>query len=265
MAERADQPIGVLRTEFDELAARVRTLSDDDLARTSGAAEWDVSQVLSHLGSGAEISLKGLDGAIDGTGTARPDFIRGVWARYDGMSRSERAENFLTANEALLGRLEGLDERTKQELRVEMWFPVPPVDVAGFALLRLGEFAYHHWDVKVAFDPAETISPVAVEPLLERVPELLGRLLGKPEGLGGRHAAIAVRLSEPERSFGLYIGEQVSVGDTPAEPDGVLTAPAEYWLRLAYGRHRPEHTPATVEFASDKLTLDDLRRVFPGF
>jgi uncharacterized Actinobacterial protein TIGR03083 len=263
MADRADQLIGVLRTEFDELAARVRSLSEEDLARVSGAAEWDVSQVLSHLGSGAEISLRGLEGAIDGTGTAQRDFIRGVWARWDGMSRAERAERFLTAHEALQSRLEGLDERTKTELRIEMWYPVPPQDVAGFTLGRLCEFAYHHWDVKVTFDPAATISPAAVEPLLGRVPDLFG-LLGKPEGLGGRKAAITVRLGDPERSFGLYVGDKVTIGDVPAEPDGVLTAPAEYWLRLAYGRHRPEHTPATVEFSSDAFSLDDLRRVFPG-
>lgn len=264
MSDRADQLIKVLRGEFDELAARVRGLAEDDLARGSGAAEWDVSQVLSHLGSGAEITLKGLDGAIDGTGTPQLDVIRGVWARWDGMSRAERAESFLTANEALLARFEGLDERQKSELTIELWFPAPAVDVAGYAALRLGEFAYHHWDVRVAFDPAATISPAAVEPLLERVPQLLG-FLGRPEGLGGRQAAIAVRTSDPERSFGVYVGERVTLGDTPGEPDGVLTAPAEWWLRLAYGRHRPEHTPPAVEFTSDTLSLDDLRRVFPGF
>ncbi|MFC7585582.1 maleylpyruvate isomerase N-terminal domain-containing protein [Nonomuraea antimicrobica] len=44
-----------LRTEHDRLSGLAPTFSEDDLARPSGAAEWDISQVLSHLGSGTEI------------------------------------------------------------------------------------------------------------------------------------------------------------------------------------------------------------------
>ena len=264
MSDRADQMIKLLRAEGDELASLVRGFTADDLARGSGASEWDISQVLSHLGSGAEIHLEGLNGAVNGTGTAAQDFIRGVWARWDGMSRAERAENYPAANEALVSRFESLDERAKQELSIELWFPVPPQDVAGYAAMRLREFAYHTWDVKAAFDPSATLSPAVVEPLLDPVHDMIG-FIGKAEGLGGRHATVAVRLTDPDRAFGLEIGEKVSIVDTPAEPDAVLTAPAEWWLRLVYGRHSPEHTPASVEFTGDTLTLDDLRRVFPGF
>jgi hypothetical protein len=52
--------------------------------------------------------------------------------------------------------------------------------------------------------------------------------------------------------------------DAPDNPDAVLTAPAEWWLRLVAGRHAPEHTPATVTLTGG-ITLDDLRRLFPGF
>jgi hypothetical protein len=31
------------------------------------------------------------------------------------------------------------------------------------------------------------------------------------------------------------------------------------------GRHGDRYTPASVEVTSDRLTLDDLRKVFPGF
>ncbi|MEV5414324.1 maleylpyruvate isomerase family mycothiol-dependent enzyme [Thermopolyspora sp. NPDC052614] len=264
MSDRADELIKLLRTEGDELASLVRGFTADDLARESGAAEWDVSQVLSHLGSGAEINLEGLNGAVNGTGTPSMDFIRGVWARWDGRSRAERAENYPTANAALVSGLESLDEAAKRELRIELWFPAPPQDVAGFAGMRLREFAFHTWDVKAAFDPSATLSPAVVEPLIDLVHVMVG-FVGKPEGLGGRQATVAVRLTEPERAFGLDIGEKVSIVDTPAEPDATLTAPAEWWLRLLYGRHSPEHTPASVEFTGGTISLDDLRRVFPGF
>jgi uncharacterized protein (TIGR03083 family) len=264
MTDRADQTIKELRSEFDDLATLVAGFGADDLARRSGAAEWDISQVLSHLGSGAEITLAALDGAARGTGTPSGEFIKGVWARWDGMSPAERAENFATANEALLRRFEELDAQARENLRVELWFPAPPVDVAGLAGMRLSEFAHHTWDVKVAFDPATTLAPGAGELLIGSGDAFVG-FLGKADGLGGRQAIIAVHVTSPERSFGLDIREAVAIVDVPAEPDAVLTAPAEWWLRLVSGRHAPEHTPAGVELTGDEITLDDLRRVFPGF
>ena len=39
--------------------------------------------------------------------------------------------------------------------------------------------------------------------------------------------------------------------------------PAEAFLRLVYGRLDPDHTPAVDLDAAD-VTLDELRRTFPG-
>lgn len=45
--------IAALRGGYDSLASLVSGLSDDDLARPSGASEWDISQVLpSRAGGG---------------------------------------------------------------------------------------------------------------------------------------------------------------------------------------------------------------------
>ena len=60
------------------------------------------------------------------------------------------------------------------------------------------------------------------------------------------------------------LGEKVALTDQPAAPDGTLRLPAESWLRLITGRLSPEHTPAGVEI-DGPLSLDDLRKVFPGF
>ncbi|MEV6981589.1 maleylpyruvate isomerase family mycothiol-dependent enzyme [Sphaerisporangium sp. NPDC051017] len=264
MTDQADQTIKVLRAGLDEFAALVNGFTEEDLARVSGASEWDVSQVLSHLGSGAEISLAALDRALSGEGTPQMDFIRGVWARWDGMSRAERAAEVVGVNEALVSRFEGLDEAARRDLRVELWFPVPAPDVAGFAGMRLSEFAYHTWDVKVAFDPAATLSPEATELMADGIASLIG-FAGKADRLGGREAAVEVRTTAPERSFGLEIRDAVRIADVPGAPDAVLAAPAEWWLRLVSGRHAPEHTPDGVRLTGDALTLDDLRAVFPGF
>jgi hypothetical protein len=89
--------------------------------------------------------------------------------------------------------------------------------------------------------------------------------LGKAEEVDGRPVTIAVTTTSPERSFGVRVDDKVTVTDVPADPDASLTAPAEWWLRLVTGRHAPEHTPDAVKLTGGRLTLDDLRRVFPGF
>jgi hypothetical protein len=138
------------------------------------------------------------------------------------------------------------------------------VDLAGATGLRLSEFTHHVWDVAVVFEPGTPLAPEAVPLLFAPSAGLIG-FIGRADALEDRPVTIAVNTTAPERSFGLAVGESVSLADAPGHPDAVLTAPAEWWLRLVAGRHAPEHTPDTVRLTGGTLTLDDLRRVFPGF
>jgi len=265
MTDRADRTIDALRSGHDYLTAVVHGLATADLTRKSGASQWDVSQVISHLGSGAEIGLATLKGALDGTGPTDGDFNKAVWARWDAMSPVERAEAFVTANEALVRGYEGLDTQTREDLRIDLGFLPAPVDVATMAGLRLGEFTHHTWDVEVAFDHRASLAPAATDLLLDQAGLLLG-FLGKADALDADLVRVAVWTSAPERSFGLVVHDTVTLTDEePDFPDAVLTAPAEWWLRLITGRHAPAYTPDAVTLTGDMLTLDDLRRVFPGY
>lgn len=263
MTSRTDQTISALRTGHDALVAFVAGLGPDDLTRISGASEWTVAQVLSHLGSGAEIGLNTLEGALAGTGPGGMDFNKTVWARWDGSSPAEQAANFPAADERLVARYEGLDERTKADLRIDFGFLPMPVDVATGVGMRLNEFTLHSWDARVAFDPAATLAPEATPLLMDTVGPMLA-FAAKADQIDGT-VAIAVHATDPASSFGLVIGDTVSVGEVPGSPDAELTAPAEYLVRLFTGRHGAEHTPASVTLTGDKVTLDDLRRVFPGY
>ncbi len=260
----ADTNIAALRSGYDTLAELVTKLGDDDLAGPSGAAEWDVSQVLSHLGSGAEIGQATLQAALDGNPNPGSDFNHGVWDRWNAMSGRERADGFQRANESLIGLFESLDAGTRESLRVDLGFLPAPVDVATAARMRLSEFALHSWDVRVAVDPAATIAPEAVGSLLQGSPDLLG-WLGKTEPLNGAHAVLAVTTSHPDSVFTLHLTDGVRMTfDVPEQPDGTLTLPAEAWLRLAAGRLSPQHTPAGVA-TTGPVDLDLLRRIFPGY
>src|ERR1700726_1357233 len=95
----ADAIIAALRSGNDSLAGLVSGYSDEQLAGPTGADEWDVSQVLSHLGSGAEITQNGPKPALEGKPNPGRDFKKTVGARYAEPSRRERLTWFLAANE----------------------------------------------------------------------------------------------------------------------------------------------------------------------
>jgi uncharacterized protein (TIGR03083 family) len=263
MTSLADQMIATLRSGHDDLAAYARRLDETALAGPSGASEWDVAHVLSHLGSGAEIGLATLEGALAGTGPRGNEFNQGVWDRWNALSAIEHRDGFIAANERLVARFESLDPDTRESLRVDMGFLPAPIPVADAARMRLNEFTLHTWDITVGADPKAVLDSRAVPLLVDGLTPLIG-WIGKADRLADRPATVAVDLVDLDRSLGLTIADSVTLGERPASPDAVLTIPGESWLRLATGRLAPDHTPAAVG-TSGAVTLDDLRRVFPGF
>jgi uncharacterized protein (TIGR03083 family) len=259
-----DAVIAALRTEHDGLTLMVSTFGEDDLARPSGAAEWDISQVLSHLGSGAEITRLTLQAALgDGKSPGRED-MEAIWDTWNGMTRRQRADGYVRASETLTALYESLDADTRANLRIDVGFLPASVDVATAGRLRLSELALHAWDVRAGFDEHATLTPESTAQLLHGAPDMLG-WLGKPEPLGGEHAVIAVTTSEPTSVFALNLADRISTDfNVPDQPDGTLTLPAESWLRLVAGRLAPSHTPEDV-VATGAANLTLLREVFPGF
>lgn len=266
MSTLADRTIEANRTTQDRLAQLVAGLSDEDLSRPSGASEWPVAQVLSHLGSGAEITSDTLRAAE--SGEARPGDANGpVWERWNAMSPREQADGFLHAGEELVAALEGLSPKQREQLRVPMGFLPEPADVALFTGMRLNEAAMHAWDAEVAFDPAAVVATAVAEVLLDQLRGPLGFLLGfagKLDRLQGRTASLLVRTTDPEAALGLSLTDRAVLVDAPTEPDGELRLPAEALLRLLEGRLTTAHTPGAVS-ADGSVSIDDLRRVFPGY
>jgi uncharacterized protein (TIGR03083 family) len=259
----ADTWIAVARQSHDHLADIVRRFDDAGLARVSGSREWDVAQVLGHLGSGAEINKVTLEAALGRRQPPGEDFTPQVWARWNALGRREKADEFLRHDEALVQLFEGLDDDTRASLRIDIRFLPQPIDVATAVSLRLSEMTYHSWDVKVVDDSKATLYAPAVDLLMDRFGTLI-QFVGHADELDDP-VTLAVDTIDPVRSFGIEIADRVSVIDRPAAPDVTLTLPAEAWLRLVAGRLRPDYTPADVTIDGKHVGLDDLRRVFPGF
>jgi uncharacterized protein (TIGR03083 family) len=261
MRSSADATIDALRSGHDELVVLVADLDADDLTGRSACADWDLSQVLSHLGSGAEIGLGTLKRALDPSTPAVPN--QEIWDRWNAMSPIERLTGFLSADETLVEAYEALDAETRETLRIDLGFLPHPVDVATAAGSRLNEFSLHSWDIRSVLDPAATVADEATPLLFDRLGDLL-RWVGHADAVDGE-TTLLVETTDPDQRFGLTIGDAVTLGDVPASPDGTLSLPGEAWLRLASGRLAPDSTPESVSLTSDRISLDDLRRVFPGY
>ena len=258
-----DTVIAALRREHEQLTALVGTFTEDDLRRPSGASDWDVSQVLSHLGSGAVLNLATLQGALKEAGEATEPTV--IWARWNAMSPRERAEEFIAADTVLVDRYERLTDAERTGLLLDVGFLPFPLTVAMAGRMRLNEIVLHAWDVRVAFDEAAVLDPATVAVVLNREPNLIG-WLGRTEVLDGRTLDLQVITSEPESRFTLRLGEKVEVlmDDVSGRSDGSLRLPAEAWHRLVAGRLAADRTPAGIE-VSGAADLDLLRRVFPGY
>jgi uncharacterized protein (TIGR03083 family) len=254
--------IETLRRSQDRLTELVKSLSPEQLREQSYCTDWSVAQVLSHLGSGAEIALMVLPGALGEAEPVSRDAFPAVWDTWNGKSPDDQAADALAINETHIAALEGLGD--DQLGRMQMDFFGLQLDAVGIIRLRLGEHALHTWDVAEHANPSSVVSADAAALLVDSVPAFLAPRLGKPlsEPFTAR-----ITTTGPDRDYLLTSGDSVTMTDWPGEGGGTtapqVTMPAEALLRLAYGRLDAAHTPAAV--TGDPAVLDKLRAIFPGF
>jgi uncharacterized protein (TIGR03083 family) len=256
MTTLVDRVVAALRANHDALAALVPSLSEEQLRGRSGAAEWTIAQALSHLGSGAEISRKPI--AIAAGEHVDAEDNQSIWARWNVLSPANQAAGFVKYNAAYLDTVDGLSPEQRDLLITTGILPEPVPLVVALGM-RLSEVANHAWDVRVGVDPSATVEPDSAELLIELFSGPLAFLLGftgKADQLEQE-----VRLAIPGGS--IAITDAVSVTDAVDDPTATFEGPAEAVVRLLTGRLGPEHV-AGVSVAGN-VTLDELRKVFPGY
>jgi uncharacterized protein (TIGR03083 family) len=242
----------ILGASVARLRALVERLSPEELRAPAYPSEWTIADVLSHLGSGAEIFTRWVEQALGGP-EANPTPI---WDAWNAKNPDAKAADALRADRALLGRLDALSDDERERLTFQMG-PLT-VDHAGLIRLRLNEHTLHTWDIAVVADPAAALPPDAAAIVLEALPMIAG-YTAKPTGSTRR---LHLRTSAPEHSFVVDLSTDAVVfsrSEGSAVPD--LELPAEALVRLVYGRLDPAHTPAVRGSEAD---LDELRAVFPG-
>ncbi len=224
--------------------------------------DWTTAQVLSHLGSGAEIALMMLPGALGEGEPVSRDAFGPVWDVWNAKTPAEQAADAVETDERHVRTLEQLSDEQLGNVRLDVFGT--QLDASGLVRMRLGEHVMHTWDLAVMQDPAATLQASAVPLLIDRVPQFLAPRLGKPLA---EPFAVRITTSEPARDYLLRSADSVTMTDWPGEASAGdvprVSMPAEALLRLAYGRLDPGHTPASV--SGDPEVLDKLRTIFPGF
>jgi uncharacterized protein (TIGR03083 family) len=251
--------ITTLHNSHERLVSVVKPVSPEQLRGPSYCTDWSVAQVLSHVGSGAEIALMMLPGALGRAEPVDRAAFQPVWDTWNAKSPDDQVADALVSDEKYVAALEQLSD--DDLAGISMQFFGMNLDSVGLIRLRLGEHAIHTWDVAVMGDPAATVSPDAVSLLIDNVPQFLAPRLGRAPDVPFK---IRIRTTGPDRDYLLVGADPVSMTDWPGDgADSEVSMPSEALLRLAYGRLDPAHTPAEV--VADPADLDRLRRMFPGF
>ncbi len=245
----------------------MRPLTPDHLRAQSYDTDWTIAQVLSHLGSGAEIATLSLAAALGGRGQLDQGAFPAIWDAWNNRSPEMQAADSLTWDGEHVRRLEQLSDAELDSIGLD--FFGRQLDAAGLVRLRLSEHAIHVWDVAVSIDPGATVAEDAILPVMEQVTQLF-QFVAKPAGDSFR---VRLRTTGPDGDYLLDVGESVTLSEwgggaadgsaaDGSDVDGEIRLPAEALLRLFYGRLDPEHTP---EYSAEGIGLDRLRAVFPGF
>jgi hypothetical protein len=114
--------------------------------------DWTIAQVLSHLGSGAEIGTLSLAAALGGGGQLDQGAFPAIWDTWNNRTPEMQAADALTWDSENVSRMEQL---TREELdSIGLDFFGRQLDAAGLIRLRVAEHVIHVWDVALLSTPA---------------------------------------------------------------------------------------------------------------
>jgi len=241
------------------LTAIVEQLRPEEIAGPSYDTEWSIAQVLSHLGSGAQIFGLFLESGLAGSPAPGMVEFQPIWDTWNAKSPADQAADYLSTEQAFVERLAALSDDERQNWRLDMFGSEQ--DLSGFLRFRVGEHALHTWDVEVIGDPDATVAQSAADLMVDHVGQLASMTGKVPE----QDLDVTIATVAPSRRFTIAAVDgtvEVRTEDGEEGPQATLELPAESFIRLVYGRLDPEHTPASVGQGD---VVDVLRSTFPGF
>lgn len=256
-----------LRQEYDLLNSSLGALRPERWLGPSMSAEWPVQKVVSHLGSGAEITQRTLQENLDQAAPLTPEARQAIWDHFDSLAPAPLYEAFRDRNDAHLGYLEGLQgERRQAGVR----FFAGTAPVGEFSQFRLSELALHSWDIRAALDPTARLLPGTARTLLPHGLETLTRRAKAPVRTELAGTVYGFTVSGPRReSFALRVEPDTITVDegVAARAEASLELPTEAFIRLYAGRLPLEAAEADGEVViqGDRAAALRLNALFAGF
>ncbi|MEW2548954.1 maleylpyruvate isomerase N-terminal domain-containing protein [Streptomyces sp. NPDC047002] len=249
--------LSALHDTSARLRALAAPLSADDLTRPSCASGWTVAQVLSHLGSAAEICAdlvrRGLAG--DERGPRREE-LTPVWERWDALDPAGQRRSWLDADAAHLDLLDSVTAAREADLSIPYF--AGPMELSTYLGYRLSVQALHGWDAEAAFDRAAAVAHPGL--VWERLDLVVSRFHAAEARAALAPRRIALRHGGAEDH--LDVGAELHLVAGPvAKPATTVTGTTDALLRLVYGRSRPADA-VEVTGAGSRA---DLVALFPGF
>jgi len=256
--------IKALHNSHDRLSSLLEGVAPEQVSGPSYCSDWTIAQVLSHLGSGAEIFSLMIQAVLNDEEPPGRESFPPIWDTWNAKDPVQQAEDYKVADTALLEQFESLDDEQLSGFQISMFGMELGADrLAG---MRLSEHALHTWDIAAGLDDKAQLSPDAADLLIDNFAERAPQA-AKP---AGEPLKVYIETTEPKRSFLLSLDESATVEvdpDREASDGGsaatTLVIPSEALVRLVAGRLDDKHTPDEVR--ADAGILDQLRKVFPGF
>jgi uncharacterized protein (TIGR03083 family) len=246
--------ISQLRSSHDRVTGLVSGLDPKGFEQMSYCTEWTIADVLSHLGSQAEIFGMFFDAGASGSEPPGTEAFGPIWDAWNERSPEDKVKDSIAANELFVSRMESLDSEVATSFHMTLFGM--ELGLAELLRMRLAEHALHTWDVEVVLDPSARVPAGAVDVLVDMLPGFVARA-AKPQPDPRR---ITVSTSEPHRSFELDTGGVSLSEEGSGHTDAAVELPAEALLRLVYGRLDDAH--GADEVKASGVALDDLRAVF---
>jgi uncharacterized protein (TIGR03083 family) len=257
--------MSTLRQIRDALAAGQSTLvtitesmTDDQLVEASFCRDWNIAQVLSHLGSASETFVMYLNAGLAGTDPPGQEAVVPIWDRWNAMPPEEQRRGSLAAGAAFLEHVDAVPSGQLASFRMQLFGM--DVDAGRLLGMRLAETAAHTWDIAVMSDASAMIAADAVDDMVDHLGDL-AQWSGKTDG---GPLEVEIVTTDPIRFFRLSVAESVTLSPSTSDhATARLQLPSEALVRLVYGRLDPDHTPPSVD--AEGVDLDAVRAVFPGF
>jgi uncharacterized protein (TIGR03083 family) len=254
------------RTEYDRLLAYLDRLEPAGWTEPSACADWQVYQVVSHLGSQPRITGAAILAGLRGEPPMTDEERRAIWDHFDGLRPDEVLPEFRRANAEYYRLLASL---TDDELGRTIPWIAGPAPLANVLANRLNEQVLHAWDIYWARDKEATLSSAAVEDLLDLnlTPARLGGLVKPDRAERLVDKTIEFHLRDPERWATLDLRGDAVAGswDRADEPEVTVELPAEAFLRLIWGRYDVADGVLSGQLILSQPELArDLRALFPG-